>query len=220
MISFFRQLITLVRKDILLEWRQKYAFYGLLLYVASTIFVIYITMNQPPEKSWDALFWILQLFITVNTVAKSFLQESEGRMLYFYSIAGATEFILSKLLYNVVLMLVMSGIALILYFILLGDPLINVYFFIGIACLGGVSLALVFTMLAAISAKANQNAALMAIMGFPMVIPILMILVNVSRTAFLVVYQPGLAKMVILLCGMDILVISLSLVLFPFLWKN
>ncbi|MHB1920942.1 MAG: heme exporter protein CcmB [Chitinophagaceae bacterium] len=220
MVSFLRQLFTLVRKDVLLEWRQKYAFYGILLYVVSTVFVIYVTLNQPPEKTWDALFWILQLFITVNTVAKSFLQEGQGRMLYFYSIAGATEFILSKLLYNVVLMLVMSGISLVLYSVLLGNPLIKVGFFVEIACLGGVSLALVFTMLAAISAKANQNAALMAIMGFPLVIPILMILVNLSKTAFLPVYQPGLGKMVLLLCGMDILVIALSLVLFPFLWKN
>lgn len=218
--TFISKIAVLVKKELLLEWRQQYAFYGILLYVASTVFVMYIALHRPEEKVWNALFWIIQLFITVNTVAKSFLQESQGRMLYFYSIAGATEFMISKLIYNVILMLVMSGLSLILYAIFLGNPLINIPFFIGIVCLGGISLALVFTMLAAIASRAGQNAALMAIMGFPIIIPTLILLVNVSKTAFMPVYQPGLAKMIILLGCLDALVVALSLVLFPSLWKN
>lgn len=218
--SFITKTAALVKKELLLEWRQQYAFYGILLYVASTVFVMYIAMRRPEGTIWNALFWIIQLFITVNTVAKSFLQESPGRMLYFYSLAGAAEFMIAKLVYNVLLMLVMSGLSLLLYVILLGNPLINIPFFIGIVCLGGISLALVFTMLAAIAAKAGQNAALMAIMGFPIIIPTLIILVNISKTAFLPVFQPGLMKMILLLCSLDVLVIALSLILFPFLWKN
>jgi heme exporter protein B len=76
-------IIALIKKDLLLEIRQQYTFYGILLYVASTIFVLYLAMNQPEEKVWNGLFWMIQLFICVNAVAKSFLQESQGRMLYF-----------------------------------------------------------------------------------------------------------------------------------------
>jgi heme exporter protein B len=210
----------LVKKDILLEWRQKYAFYGILLYVASTVFVIYMTVNRTEDTTWNALFWIILLFITVNTVAKSFLQESAGRMLYYYLLAGPVEFIIAKLIYNVLLMLLMSSICWILYVLFLGNPLINASFFIGLTCLGGISLGLTFTMLAAIAAKANQNAALMAIMGFPVIIPMLLLLVNVSKSAFEPVFQPGLSKMLLLLGSLDLLVIALSLILFPFLWKN
>ncbi|GAA4304161.1 cytochrome C biogenesis protein [Compostibacter hankyongensis] len=214
------QVMTLVRKEFLLEWRQQYAFYGILLYVTSTVFVMYIAIRQPEAKIWNALFWVIQLFITVNTVAKSFLQESPGRMLYFYTLVGATEFVAAKLIYNVLLMLLMSGLSLLLYMMWLGNPLINIPFFIGMVCLGGAGLALTFTMLAAISAKAGQNAALMAIMGFPLVIIQVMILVNATQSAFLSVYQPGLTRMIVLLAGMDVLVVALSVILFPFLWKN
>lgn len=219
-IGTIRQILTLLKKDLLLEWRQKYAFYGILLYVGSTVFVIYIAILQPGQQVWNALFWIIQLFITVNTVAKSFLQDSQARMLYYYAIAGPRIFIISKLLYNLVLMLVMSILSLGLYIVFLGNPLINPLFFAALVCLGGTSLALVFTMLAAIAAKAGQNAALMAIMGFPVVIPALMILVKVSDTAFQPVFQPGLTRLVLLLGGLDLMTIALSLVLFPFLWKN
>lgn len=220
LISSLQQILALVKKDVVLEWRQKYAFYGILLYVASTVFVIYIAMNQPEGRVWNALFWIIQLFIAVNTVAKSFLQESAGRMLYYYSLSGAAEFMIAKLVYNVLLMLVMSGVSLLLYGLLLGNPLIKAPFFIGLVCLGGISLALVFAMLAAIAAKAQQNAALMAILGFPIIVPVLLLLVNLSKTAFLPVFQPGLYKMIALLLSLDVLVVALSLLLFPFLWKS
>lgn len=214
------QILALVAKELRLEWRQKYAFYGILLYIASTMFVMYITVQRPAPEVWNALFWVVQLFITVNTVARSFLQENRGRMLYYYTLAGAREFVIAKLIYNVLLMVVLSLLSLLLYRVLLGSPLIDPLFFAGMVSLGGVSLSLVFTMLSAIAARADQNAALMAIMGFPLVIILLLILVRASTTAFLTVYQPGLTRMILLLAGLDVVVIALSLVLFPFLWKN
>src|SRR4029079_7729947 len=116
---------TLFSKDVLLEIRQQYTFYGILLYVASTIFVLYLAMGQPEPDVWKGLFWMIQLFVCINAVAKSFLQESRGRMLYFYSIAGARDFVIAKLLFNAALMMVMSVVSLLLFRIFLGDPLQN-----------------------------------------------------------------------------------------------
>jgi heme exporter protein B len=204
----------------LLEIRQQYTFYGVLLYVASTIFVLYLAMGQPEEKVWNGLFWMIQLFICVNAVAKSFLQESRGRMLYFYSIAGARDFIFAKLLFNAALMILMSMVSLVLFQLLLGNPLQNFWKFLGMVCLGGCSLSLVFTFLAAIAARAQQNAAMMAIMGFPLIIPQLLLLIKISNTAFADVLQSGQWQMVLSLIGLDILVIVLAIILFPFLWKD
>ena len=214
-----RHILTLFGKDILLEVRQQYTFYGILLYIASTIFVLYLAMGQPEAEVWNGLFWMIQLFVCVNAVAKSFLQESRGRMLYFYSIAGAKDFILAKLLFNSVLMVVMSIVSLIL-FLLLGNPLTYFLRFCGLACLGGWSLSLVFTFLAAIAARAQHNAAMMAILGFPLIIPQILLLMRISNTAFSDVYQSGLWQMVLVLVALDILVIALSIILFPLLWKD
>lgn len=177
-------------------------------------------MAQPEEKVWNGLFWMIQLFICVNAVAKSFLQESQGRMLYFYTVASARDFILSKLLFNVVLMIVMSLVSLLLFLLLMGNPARNPLQFVGTVCLGGCSISLVFTFLAAIAARAKQNAAMMAIMGFPLIIPQVLLLMRISNTAFSTIYQAGLWQIVLLLVGLDILVVALALVLFPFLWKD
>ena len=215
-----KHITSLVKKDVLLETRQQYTFYGILLYVASTIFVVYLSVGEPDEKVWNSLFWIIQLFVCVNAVAKSFLAENKGRMLYFYSIAGATDFIIAKLIFNLLLMSLMSILSLAIFTLLLGNPLQNMFTFIGIVFLGGVSLSMVFTFLAAIAAKAQQQAALMAIMGFPIIIPQLLLLMKISTIGFAQVVQNGLTQMIFLLIGLDILVVMLAVILFPFLWKD
>ncbi|RYY70045.1 MAG: cytochrome C biogenesis protein [Chitinophagaceae bacterium] len=217
-----KRIATLLKKDILLELRQQHTFYGILLYIAATIFVLYLSMPDSPDAPiWNSLFWVIQLFVCVNTVAKSFLQESRGRMLYFYSIASPVEFIIAKLLFNTILMMLMSAISLLLFFGFLGNPVSDVKLFIGIVLLGGFSISLVFTLMSAIAAKAQQNAALIAILGFPVILPILLLLMRLSKAAFAEVFKEGaVLQLAGLIAGMDLLVIALAVILFPFLWKD
>ena len=212
-------IFTLFKKDLLLEIRQQYSFYGVLLYIGATIFVLYMAIESPESNVWNGLFWVIQIFISVNAVAKSFLQESRGRMLYFYSIAGPRDFVLAKLLFNSLLMLLMSLLSLALFSLFLGNPLVKAGTFIGLVLLGGWSLSLVFTFLAAIAAKAQQNAAIMAVLGFPLIIPQLILLMRLSNATFNETI-PIPVTTILLLVALDLMVILLSVILFPFLWKD
>jgi heme exporter protein B len=220
MLSHTRFIFTLIKKDVLLEFRQQYSFYGVLLYVASTIFVLYLAMGQPENIVWNGLFWMMQLFICVNAVAKTFLQEGRGRQLYFYSLCSPVDFIIARMIFNAMLMLLMNLISLLLFTLLLGSPISHLLLFIGISCFGACSISFVFSFLAAIAARAQQNAALMAILGFPLVITQLMLLMRISNLAFSDVFQSGLISIILLLAGFDIMVVLLSVILFPFLWKD
>ncbi|MEY3433060.1 MAG: hypothetical protein RL131_996 [Bacteroidota bacterium] len=215
------QIRALVYKDLVLETRQQHTLYGILLYIASTIFVIYLTLPEPDAETWNTLFWIMQLFICINAVAKSFLQEARGRMLYYYTLTSPTHFILSKLVYNFVLMLVMSSVTFILYTLFMGNLTASILQFAGIGLLGSVGLGLTFTMLAAIASKAMQQASLMAILGFPLIIPQLLLLIRLSKTAFAEVFREGVPlQLVLLLVGLDVLIVFLAVILYPFLWKD
>ena len=203
----------------MLEIRQQYAFYGVLLYVGATIFVLYMTIENPDTEVWNGLFWIIQLFISINAVAKSFLQESRNRMLYYQTITSPINFILAKLLFNTVLMVIMSMLSFGLFSMFMDYPVKQSAVFIGIVLLGGWSLSLVFTFLAAIAAKTNKNAAIMAILGFPIIIPQLIILMKISGTVF---DENAVVPVmnILLLLASEILVILLSMILFPFLWRD
>lgn len=217
----YMRILALLKKDILLELRQKHTFYGILLYIAATIFVLYLSIDKPDANTWNGLFWVILLFVCVNAVAKSFLQENKGRMLYFYSIASPVEFIIAKMMYNILLMAFMSLLTLLLFAAFLTNPLSNFLWFTGIVLLGGSSISIVFTLMSAIAAKAQQNAALIAILGFPVILPQLLLLMRLSKAAFAEIFKQGaVMQLSALVIGLDVLVIAMSVILFPYLWKE
>ncbi len=218
-ISNGSKILTLFKKDLLLEVRQQYSFYGILLYIFATIFVLFLAIEEPEAEIWNGLFWVIQLFICINAVAKSFLQESKGRMLYFYSIASPVHFVTAKLIFSGLLMLLMTLISLGLFFAFIGNPVQRVLPFTALVMLGGISLSMVFTFLAAIAARAHQNAAIIAVLGFPLIVPQLMLLMKLSGAAF----DKGMNFPwvdILLLIALDLLVGLLSVILFPFLWRD
>ena len=205
----------------MLEIRQQYSFYGILLYIGATIYVLFMAMDSPEPRVWNGLFWVIQLFICINAVAKSFLQESRGRMLYYYTLSSPASFMLAKLLFNTVLMLLMSGLSLFLFSLFFQSPIEKgkMLSFVGLVLLGGWSLSLVFSFLAAIAARAQQNAAIMAVLGFPIIIPQLLLLMRLSNAAFAPLLSFP-ATTVLLLVALDLMVVLLAVILFPFLWKD
>ena len=203
-----------------MEWRQKHSLFGVLLYVGATVFVVYMMSGQPEASIWNALFWLTQLFVAVNSVAKSFLQEHPNRFRYYFTLVKPSTFLMAKMLYSIILMMVMSLVSLVLYSIMLGWPLQQTGLFILITMVGSLSLSAVFTFLSAIAARAQQNSALMAILGFPLVTPVLMILSKLALTAISPVYMPNWWGLALVLLGLDVLVIVLGIILFPFLWQE
>jgi heme exporter protein B len=219
---------TLFKKEIMLEWRSKYAFNGVLLYVVSTVFICYISFNLNPgfngSKSyaivWNVLFWIIMLFASVNAIAKSFMQESKSRLLYYYSIASPQAIILSKMAYNILLMTLLSFLALLVYMVFftntLGDPL---FYFLTVL-LGSISFSTVFTMISAIASKAGNNGTLMAILSFPVIIPVILLLIRLSKNAMDGIEHSISYNNIGVLLAINTIVIATALILFPFLWRD
>jgi heme exporter protein B len=218
----------LLKKEILLEWRSKYAFNGVLLYIVSTVFICYISFNLNPGFGntkgyaivWNVLFWIIMLFASVNAIAKSFMQESRSRLLYYYSIASPQSVILSKTIYNIFLMALLSTLALIVYSVFfpntLGDPL---YYFLTVL-LGSISFSTVFTMISAIASKAGNNGTLMAILSFPVIIPVILLLIKLSKNAMDGIDRSFSYGNMGVLLAINAIVIVTALILFPFLWRD
>jgi heme exporter protein B len=160
------------------------------------------------------------LFASVNAIAKSFMQESKSRLLYYYTIASPQAIILSKTVYNILLMSLLSVLALLVYLLFftntIGDPL---FYFLSVL-LGSISFSTVFTMISAIASKAGNNGTLMAILSFPVIIPVMLVLVRLSKSA-----MDGLERSLSygnigVLCAINVIVVATSLLLFPYLWRD
>lgn len=211
----------LTEKEIRLEWRQKYAFNGLLLYVISTVYICYLSFkNIIDPATWNALFWIIMLFAAVNAITKSFAQESKGRLLYYYTLTSPHAIILSKIIYNTVLMLVLSMINIFFYSLLIGNIVQDMNLYIISLVLGSIGFSTTLTMVSAIASKANNNGTLMAILGFPILIPLLITIIRLSKNAIDGVDWSVSYQYIIILAAINIMVAALSFVLFPYLWRD
>jgi heme exporter protein B len=219
--TLFHQIKFLIRKEIMLEWRSRYALNGILLYVVSTVFVCYLSFREINNlPTWNALFWIIMLFASVNAITKSFIQESRGRQLYYYTITGPQAIIISKIIYNIFLMLLLSIIALGFYTLVFKNPVGDPLFYMISVLLGSVSFASVFTMISGIASKSGAGGSLMAILSFPLVIPLLIVLIKLSKNALDGLDRSVSVNEIAILLAINVIVVTTSLLLFPFLWRD
>jgi heme exporter protein B len=215
---------ALIKKEILLEWRQRFALNGILLYLGSTVFLCYLSFgvkgNTLTPYVWNALFWIILLFTSVNAIAKSFMQERAGRMIYYYSITSPQAIIISKVIYNAGLMMVLSLTGFLFYSIVLGNPVQDQLLFILNVMLGALGFSCTLTMVSGIASKAGGNATLMAILSFPIIIPLMLLLIKISKNALDGLNRESSWDELIMLFAINLMISALSYILFPYLWKS
>jgi heme exporter protein B len=216
-----QEIKTLIGKEIRLELKNKYMLNGILLYVLSTVFVTVMAFDSRiTPQTWNSLFWIILLFVAVNGIGKSFLQESPGRYLYYYTVASPQSIILSKIIYNLVLMALLAILSWGLFVIMIGNPMINTGLFLSALFLGSIGLSSVLTMVAAIASRAGSSFSLIAILSFPIVLPLLITLIKVSKNALDSPAWTGNLHYLIILIIIDIIVVFLAYLLFPYLWRD
>jgi len=219
-----QELKALIEKEIRLEWRQRYALNGMILYIVSTVFVCYMSFALKSKGmepiTWNTLFWIILLFTAVNSITKSFTQERAGRQLYYYTLASPQGIILSKIIYNIVLLLALSLIGLFIYIIFLGNPVQNLLMYLTAVVIGAIGFSSTLTMVAGIASKAENTSTLMAVLSFPIILPMLSMLIRLSKNAMDGLEWDTSYDEILILLAIDAIVITISYLLFPFLWRS
>ncbi|MEM6320820.1 MAG: heme exporter protein CcmB [Bacteroidota bacterium] len=216
----FRETLFLLKKELLLEWRQRYAIGGILLYVLSTVFIVFISTGSIRPPVWNILFWIIVLFASVNAVVKSFVQENSNRQLYYYQLAHPLSVILAKMLYNVGLLLLLATLTYLTMTVVYESPVKRLPLFWTILVLGSLGFSITFTFVSAIASKADNSSTLMAILTFPIILPILGTLMKLSANALNLVFDTAYVDDVYRLMGINVILLGLVIILFPFLWKD
>ena len=219
-----QELKALIEKEIRLEWRQRYALNGMILYIVSTVFVCYISFALKTKGmepiTWKTLLWIILLFTAVNSITKSFTQERAGRQLYYYTLASPQGIIISKIIYNIVLLLALSLIGLFIYIVFLGNPVQNLLMYLTAVVLGAIGFSSTLTMVAGIASKAENTSTLMAVLSFPIILPMLSMLIRLSKNAMDGLEWNTSYDEILILLAIDAIVITISYLLFPFLWRS
>lgn len=216
----WHKIFTALKMEAVSEWRNKTAISGLFVYVASASYLVYIIFNgKITTPTYIATFWLLVLFVTINAVGKSMSHNLNEQYYYLRQHISPTLLIVSKLIYNAFIILCTTILILSLFQLFYPGAISNPFRYILIAVLGAYGLSNIFTLLSAISAG-SHNVSLVAILGFPVVLPLLLLIVRLSGFADFMPDEKDYLFNLYAIIILDIITITLAIILFTFLWKE
>lgn len=198
---------------------------SVLLYVTSTVMLIYFSLNYNSSlqelnyTTWSILFWLTVLFSAVNAVSNSFYKESSGRFFYYYYICPPQAFIHAKLLYNFFFTALLSLLTFCLFMIVMNVEILQLKLYLLSLLLGSGCISLLFTLMGAIASRVGNNSTLVAVLGFPIIIPILIFITKLSAAAMDSQAEDPM-KNILLLSAFLIIQFVLAHILFPYIWRD
>ncbi len=210
-------------KDVRLELRTKYALNTILMFGVTALAVVSFSLGQSalPARLLSALFWIVIFFSAMAALAQVFTREEEtGTALALRLTAETNTVYLGKLFFSLALLSLLSVVITPLFFIFTDAPTGNLLLFVLVLVLGVMALCSATTLVAAIISKAAVKGALFAVLTFPILLLPLMLLVGASDSILLGSGISEISAPVQGLVAYTVVMITASLMLFRFVWKE
>ncbi len=214
------KIVQLVLKDFSRDWRNKSVLASICVYVLVSVFITYLSFEGVIDDStWIALYWIIISFSLINISLLSFNDDAERHFYYLRSICSPLQIIVSKLLYSFFIAMVLGVLGSVAFMLFLGNIFEQSFQWYLLIVLGVFGLSNVFTLLSAISAK-SKNLVLLAILGLPVIIPCILILISISKSLLVDIKLEGFYSAWWALGVLDLITVLLSLILFPYIWRE
>jgi heme exporter protein B len=188
LLASVRTLWLLLRLEWQLEVRQAAALYGLFFYAAVMVFAAGLALAKPAGTGvWVLLVWLMMLFAAILAAGKGLLSAPPGLHLYRYQLAGPQAQLLARLCYNFLLLLALQSTILLLAAVLLPleDPTADPLATWPAVPLSALGFAATLTLNAAIASAGSHRNTLMAVISFPVVLPVLLLAVQLATKRML-----------------------------------
>jgi heme exporter protein B len=211
-------------KELQLEWRSRFAINLLLLFVASSLMLIAFAVGREPltEGMLAGLLWVVLLFAASIGLGRSFISEEErGTIMLLQLNTRGSMVYAGKFAFNLVLMLAVNAVALFVFFIVLNLRIAEGGLLILTLSLGAVGLSGATTLLGAIIARAGGHGALLPVLLFPVLVPLLVAVVHATRSAL----PAGggwedAAESLTMIVAFTGVIITASILLFDYIWQD
>ena len=210
-------------KDVRLELRTRYALNAILMFAVTTLAAVSFSVGQSglPPKLLAALFWIVMLFSAMSGLAQAFIREEEvGTALTLKLMSDPDPVYIGKLLFNFSLLTVMAALITPIFFIFTDAPASGIATFILVLALGVIGLCSATTLVAAIIAKASVKGALFAVLSFPILMPLLLVLVSATEKVLDGGAIGDIATEIQFLVAYGVVMVTGSVLLFKFVWQE
>lgn len=102
----------------------------------------------------------------------------------------------------------------------MGNPVGDVIMYLVSILLGALGFSGTLTLVAGIASKAENSPTLMSVLSFPILLPMLLMLIKLSKNALDGLERADSLNEIATLLAIDAIVLTLSVILFPYLWRS
>lgn len=214
-------------KELTAEMRSRVALNAIGLFGLTTLIAVayqigpYKIQEQDRPHLLSALLWVILFFAATSGLSRVFVKEEDAHTAKTLRLAARPLAVFGgKFLFNLVLLAALYALIVPLYCALMGYSVRGVAALVLLLACGAVALAATSTMVAAIISRASGATTLFAILSVPLVLPLLVMLIQGTRSAAssteIAAVLPALQGIVSL--GGATLIVSVYL--FPVVWHD
>ncbi|HEV7507830.1 MAG TPA: heme exporter protein CcmB [Thermoanaerobaculia bacterium] len=205
------------------EYRTRYALNTLALFAFTTLVVVSFSLGpMGVDRSHGTavlpvLLWIILLFSVAAGLPRTFVQEEETQTAMALRLSATPSALFcGKLLYNLTLVLALEVLVTPAYIIMTSLEVASPWLLAAVLAAGGYGLAAGSTLVAAIIAQARSKGTLFSVLSFPILLPLLVLAVELTRGA--TAGDPGGVAVPVLLLYDGTITVA-GLMLFPVVWN-
>lgn len=216
--------IAVFAKEWRTELRGRHAISTLALFAITTLVVVSLALGpigvSSAERAWIApvVLWILLLFSASLGLPRAFVREEESRTAIALRLAATPSALYAgKLLFTLSLLLALELLLAPLFLAALQVEVERIGVFAAALALGAVGLAGASTLIAAIAAQGEGKTTLFPVLALPVLVPLLLLAVTLSRAAFdeTSLLEPAMTQLLLY----DGTVVVAGFMLFPAVWN-
>ncbi len=222
-LNWVGSVLAVTAKDIRSEFRTRYALNAILMFALVTLTVISFGLGllNPSKEILAALFWIILFFAAMSGLAHAFVREEEsGTSLVLKLSCPGTVVFFGKMIFNLILLGVLAILIVPLFIILLKIIPADWGIFLLALIPGIIGLAGATTIVAAVVSQATVKGALFTVLSFPILLPLLVAVIEITEVAFLGGTWDEIKAPLQLLIAYDVVMTTLSVMLFDFVWRQ
>jgi heme exporter protein B len=215
-----KQILAVIKKDVALEWRNKFTLAGIFVQVLTAIFIVYLTIPAMNIAIQNSLFWIILIFSSLNAISKGFIAEPQELQLYYSQLVPPKVIIRGKLIYNFALMAIITLLVWLVFNLLINGFSGSGSYYVITVLLTGAGLSSTFTLMSSLVKQVGNAFLIIPVISLPIIIPILLVGLASSKKALDGLGFEYISKEWLILGALTLFSVVMTELLYGILEKN
>ena len=224
--TYLSEAVAIWLRDLRGEFRTRYAVNAILMFAVTTLIAVSFSIGSfrigDAEQPflYAVLLWIILVFSALSGLSRSFVKEEEASTMDVLKLSARPQSVfLGKLFFNLTLLGALEFIIVPLFILLMNYKIASPALFVAMVISGGFGLGAGTTIVAAMIAQASARGALFSVLSFPLLLPLMITAIKGCERAADGINTAGWPEVRIAL-AYTVIMITISLFLFPMIWEE